>query len=915
MSTQRGLSPAVSLVLFVVLGGPAAPSEPSHVDVEWRFDGQMRGWVAGGHLADVAVRDAALHGRATDHDPILLGPVFELKATPTQSVEVKMRASETARAELFWTETLDGTYGGFSQEKYQAFSVEGGPQAQVYRVHPFWHAAGKIVRLRLDPPNKGQFAIEWIRIVDRAPAGSTSAAAWTFPVDGKGWWMLNGSEGPRAGRNQVVLRQTVPDGVLMSPRLQVVAEENPFVCIRMAVSAGKSGRILCVAEHLYGCESASFALRPDGKMHNYNVDIGALDKWRGRVILIGIQPSDAPDADVAIESIEIADDVRGPTELEVAYFGRVDGVNRADRPAGVTCQLTNSGSDAADVTATLQVPDGVEILGPATQTIDKLTFFRPKSVSWQIRSSRAGPVDVSLRVAASGCPAVTSAARMEFTPPRDIPYSLHVPEPQPVRGEFDIAAFYFPGWHDMSRWQPILDFPMRRPVLGWYDEANPQCADWQIKWAVEHGITCFLVDWYWSEGHRQLEHWLHDAYMKSKHKSHLKWAVMWANHNRPNTHSADDWKNVTKYWIDNYFTMPEYYRIDGRPAVFIWAPGNIRHDVGGSDEAARLYALSQAMAKEAGFAGIYFVAMSAHESEAECRTLRSEGYEAFTSYHGFQLAEQKAGSDRFPFDLVVDTATELWQKADQRSNGLLYMPIVDTGWASEPWHRSKARVITGRTPENFGQLCRNARDYARAQGKRIVVVGPVNEWGEGSYIEPYAEHGFADLDQLRAAFCPPGDFPPNLIPSDVGLGPYDLPQRPVKTFWEFDSAGDKGDWGTNGDLTCTVADGLLSGTTTGGDPLLQVNGLDLEACLHPRVTIRMRSSASDTAQLFWGTTLLAPSEANSVRFQIHGDGQFHDYELDLSTKRTWRGVIVSLRLDPANRPGVQFAIDHIRVTR
>jgi len=37
--------------------------------------------------------------------------------------------------------------------------------------------------------------------------------------------------------------------------------------------------------------------------------------------------------------------------------------------------------------------------------------------------------------------------------------------------------------------------------------------------------------------------------------------------------------------------------------------------------------------------------------------------------------------------------------------------------------------------------------------------------------------------------------------------------------------------------------------------------------------------------------------------------------LDLSTKRTWRGVIVSLRLDPANRPGVQFAIDHIRVTR
>ncbi len=37
---------------------------------------------------------------------------------------------------------------------------------QVYRVYPFWHAAGKIIRLRLDPPSTGKFAIEWIRIVD-----------------------------------------------------------------------------------------------------------------------------------------------------------------------------------------------------------------------------------------------------------------------------------------------------------------------------------------------------------------------------------------------------------------------------------------------------------------------------------------------------------------------------------------------------------------------------------------------------------------------------------------------------------------------------------------------------------------------------------------------------------------------------
>ena len=34
----------------------------------------------------------------------------------------------------------------------------------------------------------------------------------------------------------------------------------------------------------------------------------------------------------------------------------------------------------------------------------------------------------------------------------------------------------------------IFAFPERKPVLGWYDEASPEVADWQIKWAVEHGI-------------------------------------------------------------------------------------------------------------------------------------------------------------------------------------------------------------------------------------------------------------------------------------------------------------------------------------------------------------------------------------------------------------------------------------------
>ena len=73
-------------------------------------------------------------------------------------------------------------------------------------------------------------------------------------------------------------------------------------------------------------------------------------------------------------------------------------------------------------------------------------------------------------------------------------------------------------------------------------------------------------------------------------------------------------------------------------------------------------------------------------------------------------------------------------------------------------------MIHSRTPERFGRLCQAARNYAEKKGKKIVCIGPWNEWGEGSYIEPYAEYGFGDLDALRKAFCPPGDYPPQHHP-------------------------------------------------------------------------------------------------------------------------------------------------------
>ena len=84
---------------------------------------------------------AVLHGRATGDDPILFSPMCEVAAAPAQYVELCVKCTAPAMAELYWTETLQGPYGGFSPEKHRLFHAQGDAEFHVYRIWPFWQAA------------------------------------------------------------------------------------------------------------------------------------------------------------------------------------------------------------------------------------------------------------------------------------------------------------------------------------------------------------------------------------------------------------------------------------------------------------------------------------------------------------------------------------------------------------------------------------------------------------------------------------------------------------------------------------------------------------------------------------------------------------------------------------------------------
>jgi len=70
----------------------------------------------------------------------------------------------------------------------------------------------------------------------------------------------------------------------------------------------------------------------------------------------------------------------------------------------------------------------------------------------------------------------------------------------------------------------------------------------------------------------------------------------------------------------------------------------------------------------------------------------------------------------------------------------------------------------------------------------------------------------------------------------------------------------------------------------------------------PKIYIHAACSTQDTgARLFWRThSEPGFAEQRSVSFQTRPDGQYHTYEIDLSSSPNYKGAITGLRLDPVS---------------
>lgn len=330
-------------------------------------------------------------------------------------------------------------------------------------------------------------------------------------------------------------------------------------------------------------------------------------------------------------------------------------------------------------------------------------------------------------------------------------------------GDYVIGVYYFPGWKDRQPyapsdypWRPLATYQERKPLLGWYDEGSDAVMKQQIDWMSEYGIRYVVFDWYFGEPKRvYLEHALL-SYLRSPNRAKVKFAIMWANHDTLPKQS-DDWDTMVRYWVENYFLRPEYSTIDGKPVVFIFSADQLktRAEAFGAT-ALQLLSRAQAMSREAGLPGIYFVAGTPASTPMIDSYAKATGYSAFSAYNYHQGPSDKVQSHNF--DELDRGYRSHWKRFAERANLPLIVPM-SSGWDKRPWGGSKDRGHDNSlsTPAEFGRHLEAAKSIMDSGGANIAKMGIIccwNEFGEGSFIEPTQSNGFAYLEQVKRVFGP-----------------------------------------------------------------------------------------------------------------------------------------------------------------
>ena len=378
----------------------------------------------------------------------------------------------------------------------------------------------------------------------------------------------------------------------------------------------------------------------------------------------------------------------------------------------------------------------------------------------------------------------------------NIKLNSYVPKPNPVTTKCIVAAHYYAAWKKNAArihnaFDDLHDYPERTPLMGYYDEENPEVCDWEIKWAVEHGINCFIHCWY-----RNLDnmgkpvtakdlrcgHGLHDALFNAKYQKYMKFAIMFENSPLWGTTDAKDViEHLMPFWIDNYFSRDNYLKIDNKPVLFIFYQDRLTEVFPNPEDQKKMFDSCREFAANHGFDGMVFGLCDSSVDQEKYQESIDRGYDFRFGYASGYCPEENYPKE----DDVIRGQVEHF-KAYQNIDPMRHIATATCFWdptprTTEHWismgYKFHLEKIWRLSPDNYRRVLKGMKKIIdempeSAWGKRIFMIDNWNEWDEGHFVSPSHEFGFKFLQAIREELTECDNLPDYRTPQDIGFDGY-----------------------------------------------------------------------------------------------------------------------------------------------
>lgn len=341
----------------------------------------------------------------------------------------------------------------------------------------------------------------------------------------------------------------------------------------------------------------------------------------------------------------------------------------------------------------------------------------------------------------------------------------------------------FTDWVGVKNAKPQFD-GHQQPVVplnkNYYDLSQTETLRWQASLANTYKVDGFNIYHYWfKDGKKMLEtpaeNLLANTDINIEYYftwDNSSWVRSWGNIRENAWAPAFDtqagqgkktllqfeygdkvvWKQHFEY-LCPFFLDGRYFKIQGKPvfAFMKTRDAKVLHE---------MCSYWDSLAKEQGFSGMYFLTSKRiflNKCILDGQFMYQPNYSGWgrrealegrlERYFHIKPKRDEPVKYRLDYEKIWENILEATNHANRKNE--FYGAIV--GFDDTPRRGKNARILVGKSPSAFEKYFKNLYKISCEQEKEFMLITAWNEWGEGAYLEPDTENGYAYLEALKRA--------------------------------------------------------------------------------------------------------------------------------------------------------------------